>query len=245
MKSTCIICQKEIEYTPIDSFDGLNLSDLRPTICSDQCHSRFREEDAKKTAQNVFYAILRVLPDVYKGVKMSDFDEMTLKSNYSQRVYQGATDIIKNYCNSKYWCIALMNESTGIGKSRLALYILACLALKGNYNTTEVFNLQDAGYWSALDIAKILKTESYDAKQYNLKRFYRSRVLIIDDLGQESKYESSDIAGILKVREENNRKTIITSNLNNNQLIERYTKRIESRIMRGALIVQGKDWRNN
>lgn len=243
MKAICKVCGNSFDYEPIQSLFGAKLSDLKPSICSMQCESRFNEERQREVSKNVFYRVLNVLPDAYKGVRMSDFDEMELLSQYNQSVHKGAEDIIKRFCNSEYWSISLFSPITGNGKTRLGLYILACLALKGKYRMRELATIQDAGYYSAIDIAKILKTETYDAKQYNLKRFYRSKVLMIDDLGQEPKQFSPEIAGILKVREETYRKTIITSNLTKEELEERYTNRVYSRIYKGAFLMNGTDRR--
>ena len=66
---------------------------------------------------------------------------------------------------------------------------------------------------------------------------------MIDDLGQENERDSGEIAGILKVREENNLKTIITTNLTSDKIESRYTGRISSRIQKGIFQVVGEDYR--
>lgn len=242
-ESKCIYCNQPFEYKEIEPVMGLKLNDLRPTICSDQCEIYFNEQRQREISKNVFYRIINVMPDVYKGVKMSDFNETEIISTYAQRVHKGAEDLIKRFCNSDYWNISLFSPTYGNGKTRLGLYILACLALKGIYKTRDIGNIQDAGYYSAIDIAKILKTETFDSKQYQLKKFYTCRALIIDDLGQEDKFFHKDIAGIIKVREESKLKTIITSNEEPGKLEEMYTGRVYSRIKKGSFLVMGKDRR--
>lgn len=243
MNSTCKVCEKSFEYEPLKEILDVKLSDLRPSICSSQCESRIKEELQREVSKNVFYRILNVMPECYKGVNMSDFSEMTLKSSIRQEVFKGADELIQRFCNSDYWNISLFSPVYGNGKTRLGLYILACLALKGVYKMREITSIQDTGYYSAIDICKLLRTESFDSKQFYQKRFYNSRALMIDDLGQEPENQAVEISGILKVREENKRKTIITSNLTKDQLEKRYTGRVYSRLAKGAFLVEGNDRR--
>ena len=242
MISKCIECGIDINYEPIENFLESNTGHMKPSICSDQCEITMRDKRQQEVNQNLFYRILRVMPEAYKGVKMSDFEEMTLKHAQSKKE-QKANEIVKSFCNSDYWNITLASEGYGNGKTRLGLYLLACLALKSNYKTKDICDINDAGFFSAIDIVKILKTETFDQKQYKLKLFYNSRVLMIDDLGQENERDSSEIAGIIKVREENNRKTIITTNIGPDEMEKRYTGRVYSRIQRGIFHVIGGDKR--
>lgn len=246
MKTNCIICQKEINFEPQKNMLGGILADLKPTLCSDQCLTRKQEEIARNISQSVFRKVLDNMPDSYKGVKMSDFDKMSLRHVKTWPKTQELTpvkDMIKRYCQGSYWNITLASGTYGNGKTRLSLYILACLAYQGIYHVKTPSDIQESGYWSALDIVKKLKTETFDSKQYQLNKFYRAQVLLIDDLGQEDKRDSGDIAGILKVREENQRKTIITTNLQPKEMDKRYTGRIASRIANGVFDVIGGDYR--
>lgn len=240
MKTKCIECGVDIEYEPIKNALNADLCYLRLSLCSNDCEYSHREKAQAEVSKNVFYRVLNVLPDAYKGVKMSDFEKADISQGGKPYNYK---ELVQSYCNSKYWNISLFSTQYGNGKTRMGLYILACLALKGVYKTREIHNIQDAGYYSAIDIVKILRTETFDSKQYHLKRFYSSRALMIDDLGQEPKQFSTEIAGILKVREETYKKTIITSNCDKNELIERYTGRIYSRIAKGAFNISGSDYR--
>lgn len=243
MINKCIQCGADIHYEPAGNILNVGLGSIKPTICSDQCEAQNREERQAIANKNLFYRIIKVVPETYKGIKLSWFDEMELKHVQTGKV-KPAFEILKNFCNSDYWNITLGSEGNGNGKTSFALYIMASLALKGIYRTKDIATAADAGYFSAIDISKILKTESYDQKQYKLKSFYNSRVLIIDDLGQEKKFDSEEIASIIKVREENNRKTIITTNIGPAEMEERYTKRIHSRIQRGIFHVTGGDKRS-
>jgi len=244
MKTKCMICDGDIEYNSVNKSknDIIDLSSLKPTICSDQCESRYYQLEAEKVNKNLFYRILKLMPDAYSGVKLSDFDEMNIIHEGSKKPIK-AKDLLSRFFKSDYWNLTLGSVNYGNGKTRLGLYALAVAAYKGIYRTSEIHELTDAGYYSALSITKILKTENFDSKQFKMKLFCRSRILMIDDLGQEDKRDSGEIAGILKVREENNRKTIITTNLTDQQIIERYSGRISSRIQKGVFQVIGEDLR--
>jgi len=246
MITNCMECGKEIEYEEYPNIFGIDSSLFKPSICSVQCEARIYNKMALEVNRNVFRRILTVLPEAYKSVKMEDFKNMELRHVNSWQknpTTKKATDIISKFCNSNYWNITFASENYGNGKTRLSLYIMACLGLKGIYRTKDIGTVQDAGYYSALDIVKLLKTETFDVNQFNLKRFYRAKVLLIDDLGQEDKRDSGEIAGILKIREENNLKTIITTNLKPSHMEERYTGRISSRIAKGVFNVIGGDYR--
>ena len=246
MKTNCMECKKEFEYDECTDLLGANTSIMKPSICSHRCETLVYNKMALEVNRNVFRRILNVLPEAYKSVKMEDFEKMELRHVSSwekNQTLKKATDIISRFANSDYWNITFASENYGNGKTRLSLYILACLGLKGVYRTKDIGTIQDAGYYSALDMVKLLKTEVFDTNQYNLKRFYRAKVLLIDDLGQEDKRDSGEIAGILKIREENNLKTIITTNCDPIQMEERYTGRISSRIAKGVFHVLGEDYR--
>jgi hypothetical protein len=242
MKSTCQICQKEFEYEPLPDFMGIDTSDLRIEMCSDDCYYQWKDQIATLANYNLLVTILKVMPEVYLNIAQTDFQNMPLIHVKSEKPAV-AEKIVVRFANSDYWSITFSSPTTGIGKTRLGLYTLARLAKQGVYRTRDVHTIQDAGYFSALEIAKSLKTESYDKKQFQMRNYCRSRVLMIDDLGQENKRDSGELAGIIKIREEKSLKTIITTNLTPHELEERYSDRVKSRIIRGMFEVKGEDKR--
>lgn len=235
--TNCKECAIPMKYEVIEApVMGADLSFYAPSIC-DECYLKFQEEQAKKVNLSIYRTISLCMPEAYRGVKMSDFEDVLL--NNAALEARRAEDVIKSFCNSPYWCITIASPETGIGKTRLGLYILSCLALKGHWKTREITCLQDAGYFSALEIVKILKTETFDSAQWWLKKFKKSRVLMIDDLGQERLQESFELANIIKYREENKLKTIITTNSTKKQ----FDGRIWSRLKKGMHFMAGTDRR--
>jgi hypothetical protein len=205
VKTECIECGGSIEYEPIKNALNADLGYLKPSLCSNDCEYSHREKAQAEVSKNVFYRVLNVLPDAYKGVKMSDFDKADISQGGKPYNYK---ELVQRYCNSKYWNISLFSTQYGNGKTRMGLYILACLALKGVYKTREIHNIQDAGYYSAIDIVKILRTETFDSKQYHLKRFYSSRVLMIDDLGRSLNNSAQRLLVYLRLERRHIRKQL-------------------------------------
>jgi len=240
----CTYCKEIYELE-----DGTKIADEMAAIgfrlqgtCSDECETALRKQIRQQGLKELYLTTLEKMPDAYRGVKLSDFDDMEIIHALSGKSVE-ANDMIKRYCNSDYWNLTLGSAQYGNGKTRLGLYVLARLKLHGFNYRNDISDIQDAGYFSAIDICKALKTETFERNQHKIKVFCRAGALMIDDLGQEDKRDSGVIAGILKVREENKRKTIITTNLNREALEERYTGRISSRIAKGVFNVIGKDHR--
>jgi hypothetical protein len=192
--------------------------------------------------KGLFRRILSVLPEAYKSVKLEDFINQPIIHQKSDARAE-AFDILKRFCRSDYWSLSFCSTSTGIGKTRLGLFTLACLALKGKFKTREIHTIQDAGYFSALDVARIMHGEKFKLKRPNTNMFYAARVLMIDDLGQEEKHDAGSLAAIIKYREENGKKTILTTNLTLTGLNNRYTERLASRIYAGMFEMKGIDRR--
>ena len=242
----CIVCSVEVIQDPLKPVLGANISHLSALVCSDKCESQKREELQREDNEKLFKKILRILPRKYIGVKSTDFDKMELRHVLSWDENQARADgfaVLQYFCNDPQWCLVLSSEVSGNKKTRLALYALACLALKGLYRMRDPQQIQDAGYYSAISICSMVRNEAFNHHQPNTKSFHNSRVLVIDDMGQEEVRDSIQLAGILKHREENNLKTIITTNLNPQEIRERYTERINSRLAYGVYRVIGTDCR--
>ena len=119
--------------------------------------------------------------------------------------------------------------NTGVGKT----FMLNCIAdelLKREktviYKTSSLL----------FDIINKYKLQSavnpnFDIEDYN--QIFNVDLLIIDDLGAETKTESkySELLNILDIRQNNNKKTIISTNLGIEKIHSEYTERISSRII--------------
>jgi len=117
----------------------------------------------------------------------------------------------------------------GLGKTFLSTCIAKELIKKGYsviYETTYqiVSLLEDYKFKRASDLSELkLQTE----------RLYDSDLLILDDLGAEfsTAYTNAALFDVLNSRLIANKKTIINTNLNMQELTERYSDRVISRIL--------------
>ena len=95
--------------------------------------------------------------------------------------------------------------------------------------------LTDFGFIDAIDLGMSLEAERFDGIRNRNKLFCLADILFIDDLGMEKDTQSAFIQRILHDREQNKKKTIITSNLNDQIIQQRYGRRFYSRIHKGIL----------
>jgi DNA replication protein DnaC len=136
----------------------------------------------------------------------------------------------------------------GVGKSHIAKAIFNTIldwrvrmSLAGEYTEYNAYWITAAAFLDSLRV---------DSIQPRIKsRCFDSTVLFIDDLGATGKTEwvVDQIFQLIDHRTEREMQTFITSNLTLEELAERYTERISSRI-RGAMIpipLNGNDKRTD
>jgi DNA replication protein DnaC len=138
----------------------------------------------------------------------------------------------------------LMLGKTGLGKTHLSLAICSALAEKGfGVVYTPVQKLTDrleAVKFSYSDAAK----EQYAAE---LENATGCDLLVLDDLGAEfvTQFSSAALYNIVNTRMAENRPTIISTNLEPQELEQKYSQRMSSRLLGGchALRFTGRDIR--
>jgi len=119
----------------------------------------------------------------------------------------------------------LLRGRTGLGKTHLSLSIASAVIDKG-YNVI---------YGSAPDILRMIEREHFGnapADSDTLGMVIRADLLVFDDLGAEfdTKFSQSALYNIINDRINALRPTVISTNLEHNELSERYGERIYSRI---------------
>ncbi len=157
------------------------------------------------------------------------------------KIVANCMDFINNFerteKNLLFW------GDSGLGKTFLSTCIAKELIKKGFsviYETTYqiVSLLEDYKFKRTQDIAD-LKVQT--------ERLYDSDLLILDDLGAEfsTAYTNAALFDILNSRLITNKKTIINTNLNMQELSDRYSERVISRIMGSYQALQfiGEDLR--
>lgn len=116
---------------------------------------------------------------------------------------------------------------TGSGKTTAAVLVAKAAILK---EISTVFVESE-------ELRNIMngKTGDYHPAKLTVDRIREARLLIIDDLGKEfqsrdSNYQETQIDHLLRYRQNNNLATIFTTNLSKEDIIQRYTERVDSLI---------------
>ncbi len=172
--------------------------------------------------------------------EQSNIQEMIEKENFSTLSYQyyqgedltrfkNAVNISKNFVTAfkNHYQNLLFYGTVGTGKS----FLSGCIAKE----------LLSAGhsviYFSANGLFEALSRYSFDTKSkdtlYNFyKDIYNCDLVIIDDLGTEvtNSFVTSQLFGLLSERHLRQKATIISTNLGLEELRDRYSDRIFSRI---------------
>ena len=173
----------------------------------------------------------------------NNFNEMLFSDETDLAKYKFNISPRKNILNIKNKCIEFINNfdnpeyknllfvgSTGLGKSFMSNCIAKELLEK---NKTVIYQT------SSILLEKIIKIKMNKDNKINENNFLNSilncDLLIIDDLGTEflNSMTSSELYNIINTRTLNLNKitkTIISTNLNINEIFERYEERIGSRI---------------
>lgn len=141
-------------------------------------------------------------------------------------------DMIDDFSNEKK--SLLFYGTVGIGKSFLSGCVAQELIEKG----------YSCFYYSAIELFAQISKETFHTSQkddlYNLLDYlYNCDLLIIDDLGTENtnSFVSSQLFSIINERSLRKRSTIISTNLSLQELRERYSDRVFSRIVTSFNIV--------
>ena len=121
-----------------------------------------------------------------------------------------------------------LSGATGLGKTFLSACIARVVADKGFavvYDTaTSVF--------SKFEDEKFSKSDDVSSSRDEIRRYLECDLLIMDDLGTEmtTSFTVSALYDLVNTRLTRNKRTIINSNLSVNELYQRYSPQIASRI---------------
>ena len=138
----------------------------------------------------------------------------------------------------------LLQGGTGLGKTFLSGCIAKAVSAAGHSVVYET--AQEA--FGAFEEQKFSRdAETYAAASEKVKRILACDLLILDDLGTEltTSFTQSALYNIINTRLTENKKTIISTNLSDEELAARYIPQIASRIggAYDALLFMGRDIR--
>lgn len=122
----------------------------------------------------------------------------------------------------------LLYGNTGVGKT----FLTNCIAKELLDRSYTVVYLTSLNLFDILEKSKFDRAMSQTEKEASLSYILASDLLIIDDLGTElnNSFTSSQLYHCIDTRLTSNRSTIISTNLSFDDLRERYSERIFSRI---------------
>lgn len=160
------------------------------------------------------------------NIELSSFDSFDLKYYTGEDYYtmQKILGFTKSYAEN----FALDSENilmsgfTGLGKTHLSLAVANKVMGKG-------FNVI---YDSALNVIYNVDKERYNDGN-TLNAVLDADLLILDDLGteQETKSSVSTVYNIINTRLAKRKPTVISTNLESNEISQRYGPRVRSRLM--------------
>ena len=132
------------------------------------------------------------------------------------------TDFAQNF-DTKTRDNFLLVGSTGLGKTHLSTATAVAVIEKG----------YEVVYKTIQNMLDDFEREQFGKGSYeDIRMYYESDLLIIDDLGAEmsTQFTVSCIYNVVNMRINNGKPTIISTNLTQNELRERYADRITSRL---------------
>lgn len=224
----CVECGKHTDVVVVgdSSTSGFQVGDK--ILCSEKCQKKFTDK------------LLGVNGSVWSG---EDFVKNRIEnanislcflwaqlSDFSDEI----RDHVSGYINGKTPTLLISSVQSGVGKTHLSVAILKSFLEK----TTGLFITTNDMMTEMCSFSKDTRDMDY---------FKKIPILVLDDLGVEKVMNERDLAllyGVIDYRLNNNFKTIITTNLILDQIVNKYTQRVLSRITCGdKLSMDGTDKR--
>ena len=162
-----------------------------------------------------------------KTIKKASFKNFIAKTQEEEQALSFAKEIAKYYYTDGEGN-TVVSGPAGTGKSHLAMSILKECIVHGDL--TVIF----ASWSEVLHLIKdsFSNNDSFYTQEYFMDIFRNTDLLVIDDIGSEkiTDWSMSLLTDVLDART----KTIITTNLNSDELLSKYHNRTNSRIFRGV-----------
>lgn len=213
--------KQSLEEKRNEMLKGIKLKDMsyECPICNDT--GSYKNKKCKCYANLMVKYLLEVLetPPV-PPAKFTDF----IPSEDLKKQYSVVKSYAKNFPNYKISNL-ILSGYVGTGKSHLA---------KSVYHTVIKQGFS-AVYLTAIDLNSIFYKIRWNQvdKDFVFKVLTECDLLIIDDLGTESIYKNITVSSLFNViskRLDFDKKFIITTNLTNKEILERYNERLLSRL---------------
>ena len=143
---------------------------------------------------------------------------------YAKAIYNDCRNFVEKEEYKKGTNLFLYGDS-GLGKT----FLCSCIAQELLKREVPVLYQTAYRLFTILEDARFKKDETCEALE---KQFYEIPVLMIDDLGTEfvTTYTSAVLFDLINTRVQNQKSTIISSNLSMALMKENYSDRVQSRI---------------
>ena len=179
---------------------------------------------------------------ILKKENFSTFDESYYSDVVDIKKFNSNISPYKNILSNKNVVLNFINNfdnpnvknlfftgNTGVGKT----FMLNCIAYELLKKEKTVIYKTSSLLFDIINKYKLQSAvnPNFDIDDYN--QIFNVDLLIIDDLGAETKTDSkySELLNILDIRQNNNKKTVISTNLGIEKIHLEYTERISSRII--------------
>lgn len=180
-------------------------------------------------------------------LELEDFDKANFDLFEDKQMMKTLYSKMQKWCQSDFdKTIILLSGNTGVGKTHLT----KCMA--NELIKRHKLVLLTSSFAMHQDFMKSYSTRDLEEKQQLLSRYLNAEILFIDDLGTELRNPNITVNYLYQVLNErriNKRPTIITTNLNLNDILDYYDERILSRIADKSssicIYIEGKDIRLN
>lgn len=219
-----------------ETFGKITCYPSRCEVCRQLQYAKFQDEEIKKVfeikkircagIQNKQILHNRIAIR-YENIKLG-YDQQSAFINYLGEVLDG-----------KEFCGAYVYGPTGTGKTFLSKLL----------HNELLARFRDSCFVKAVDLALIMRRETFgDRYKEVLHDFQTVETLIIDDFGTQKNtdFVKETIFSVFDYRYENDKRTIITSNLTADDLEEmdsRLSSRFRDRGWMRHIFLQGRDFR--
>ena len=141
-------------------------------------------------------------------------------------IYENCLEYARKF--GKNSCNLLLNGGTGLGKT----FLSACIARDVSERGFSVVYDTSNDVFSKLEDEKFSKGEDLPGLRDEIRRFATCDLLILDDLGTEmtTAFTVSALYNLINARLISGKKTVINSNLSVEELRDRYSPQIMSRL---------------